>query len=573
MSPPAQVEFELPAERVPVLVLHAAALVAVLRSNAEDAVPLRIVVATGVLDELLEHEARYWRRAAVAAEITGDGRVLKPAVAVAALLGAASLDEAAELVARVPDLEEVALGERRRWARWLYGLYPEGEDGRLGPLQPDLLAETHVTVQLTRDPALARSCLKDLSDRQAEHAMTVLAQAWVHHPDVRHLIAAALRHDLGGLTLPAAQAAIQTRPELGSVLAEALADVPASLTTLMGIAEALPHPSVVLAQADVAVTARVRQMLPAGSEPQTVARWADRAGMRLAAAGRPTEALQVTQEAVDIYRDLDAASPDLYRPDLARALDNLAVWLWELGHTADALPVTREAVGIYQKLAGISPDRYRPDLARALDNLGVWLSELGEPLEALPVTQEAVVIGRELEAQSPGFRDHNLAQALGNLGVRFSELGRPDEALPVTQEAVETYRELTETSPDRYRPDLARALDNLGVRFSELGRPDEALPATQEAVEIYRELTATSPDRYRPDLARALDNLGVRFSELGRRPKRSPSPKTLSLSAVSWQRPAPIGTALTLPVPLTMPASGSGHWDARQTRFHWPRKQ
>ena len=144
--------------------------------------------------------------------------------------------------------------------------------------------------------------------------MTVLAQAWVHHPDVRHLIAAALRHDLGGLTLPAAQTAIQTRPELGSVLAEALADVPASLTTLMGIAEALPYPSVVLAQADVAVTSRVRQMLPAGSEPQTVARWADRAGMRLAAAGRPTEALQLTQEAVNIYRDLDAASPDSTAP-------------------------------------------------------------------------------------------------------------------------------------------------------------------------------------------------------------------------------------------------------------------
>lgn len=48
-------EFVLPADRVPVLVLHAAALVAVLRSIPEHVMPLRIVVAAGVLDELLEH--------------------------------------------------------------------------------------------------------------------------------------------------------------------------------------------------------------------------------------------------------------------------------------------------------------------------------------------------------------------------------------------------------------------------------------------------------------------------------------------------------------------------------------
>ena len=121
--------------------LHAAALVAVLRSTADSEMPLRVVVASGVLDEVLEHEARYWRRIAIAADLTGDGQILKPVVAVAALLGAASLDEAAELVARVPDLAEEALSERRRWARWLHGLYPAGVNGHLGPLQPDLLAE------------------------------------------------------------------------------------------------------------------------------------------------------------------------------------------------------------------------------------------------------------------------------------------------------------------------------------------------------------------------------------------------------------------------------------------------
>lgn len=42
IAPPASVEFELPRARVPVLVLHAAALVAVLRSTTDSEMPLRI---------------------------------------------------------------------------------------------------------------------------------------------------------------------------------------------------------------------------------------------------------------------------------------------------------------------------------------------------------------------------------------------------------------------------------------------------------------------------------------------------------------------------------------------------
>ena len=86
-------------------------------------------------------------------------------------------------------------------------------------------------------------------------------------------------------------------------------------------------------------------------------------GVRFSELGRPADALPVTEEAVAIYRELAAASPDRYRPDLARSLNNLGVRFSELGRPADALPVTEEAVAIYRELAAASPDRYRPDLA------------------------------------------------------------------------------------------------------------------------------------------------------------------------------------------------------------------
>ena len=42
---------------------------------------------------------------------------------------------------------------------------------------------------------------------------------------------------------------------------------------------------------------------------------------------------------------------------------------------------------IYRELAAAYPDRYRPDLAISLSNLGAQFSELDRPAEALPVTR------------------------------------------------------------------------------------------------------------------------------------------------------------------------------------------
>ena len=518
---PERVEFELPPHRVPVLVLHTAALVAVLRFRDNPAVSLHLAVAQDLSDELLEHEARYWRRTAIRAGLPEDGALLKPAVAAAALLGADNLAEAANLLVRVPDLADTSQTQRRSWARWLYGLYPADREGRLGSLQPDLLAETHVVEQLAADTDLAKACLRDLPRSQAEHALTVLARAWAHQDDAERFIADALNADLAHLAMPAAQVALQTRSDLGRLLAEALQDASAPQDVLIDVAEALPYPTVVLAQAHVAATMRVRRSLPPDADPATVAKWSNRAGLMLSQLGRPADALPVTEEAVAIRRDLAAANPARYRPDLAASLSNLGVRFSELGRPADALPVTEEAVAIRRDLAAANPALYRSDLARSLSNLGVSFSELGRPADALPAEQEAVAIRRDLAAANPARYRPDLADSLSNLAIRFSELGRPADALPVTEEAVAIHRDLAAANPDRYRPDLADSLTNLGSAFSELGRPADALPADQEAVAIHRDLAAANPDRYRPDLAASLSNLGRQVLRAGPPRRRS----------------------------------------------------
>ena len=378
VPPPAGAEFGLPPGRVPVLVLHAAALVAVLRSMESPLGRLRVAVTSGVLGELLQHEARYWRRTAAVSGLTPDGRVLKAVVASLILLGAEDADEAEEVAGRVPDLAGASAGELRRWGRWLSGLYPAGADGRLGLVQPDLLAEHHAVTCLAGDPVLARAVLSGLDGGQAVQALTVLARAWELHEEAGPVIEAALCADLAGLAVPAAEVAIATQPRAGAVLAEALEDAPATVEDLARIAEALPYPSVAAAGAHLAVVLRIRRELPPGTSRADAARWAHLCGVLLSQAGRLADALPVTEEAVALYRELAAALPDRYNPDLARSLTDLGIRFSELGRRADALPVTEEAVALYRELAAL-PRRYNPDLARSLTDLGIMFLRAGPP--------------------------------------------------------------------------------------------------------------------------------------------------------------------------------------------------
>ena len=79
--------------------------------------------------------------------------------------------------------------------------------------------------------------------------------------------------------------------------------------------------------------------------------------------GRAEDALAASEEAVAIYRELAAARPDAFRPDLARSLNSLSADLSGLGRAEDALAASEEAAGIYRELAAARPDAFRPDLA------------------------------------------------------------------------------------------------------------------------------------------------------------------------------------------------------------------
>jgi hypothetical protein len=525
---PERAEVILPSGPVPILVLHVAALLAVLNvKDHEPTDPVKVVADERVLDELLVHEKAFWLGAAQTAHLTGPGGidsvVLSQAVTVACLFAVSSEAEAERLLQRVPGLEDSSALIRRRIARWLRQLYPpdasasaSATPGWWGFLQPDLVAERHVVGQLVADADLAATCLRGLGREQALRPLTLLARACSHYAGAPALLASALRADLAGLGVPAIEVAVQAGGPVGQVLRAVLADAPASLEELIIIQEAIPYPTLVLAAADATVTERIMRDLPDDIAPAERAHWADTLSTRLAQAGKLDQAIAPAQQAVTIYRDLAAADPGRHRPDLAAALANFGVRLHRLGHLPDAVAAAEEAITIRREFAQADPGRHLTDLAISLSNLGADFAELGKPSEALTAVQEAVGIHRQLAEINPGRYLDKLAGSLVNLAAMFSMVGETADARSSAEEAAGIFFVLARAHPDQYLPELATSLATLGALLADLGHVRDAFLPSAHAVALYRQLAEINPDRYQLELALSLTNLGTVLSELGR---------------------------------------------------------
>ena len=75
-----------------------------------------------------------------------------------------------------------------------------------------------------------------------------------------------------------------------------------------------------------------------------------------------------------IRRELAAARPDAFRPDLAMSLNNLSVLLAGLGRREEALATIQEAVETYRELAARWPDAYQHELEQS-SRVVAWLEQ------------------------------------------------------------------------------------------------------------------------------------------------------------------------------------------------------
>jgi tetratricopeptide (TPR) repeat protein len=402
-------------EDAPVLRLHAAALVAVLGgpTDGHD--------RGDVLGEVLSHERRYWRVSAArhridlpADDLESDA-LLARVVAVAALFGADDEHAVADLVRRaLPGTTDNAADPAagRRWARWLSGLYPAEDQaaGRLGTLQPDLLAE-HLAVRVLTDSTQQQRAMlfRGLAVGQAVQALTLLGRAAADparadSADVDGFIGEALAADVPTMAEAVVRVAVQFPGRYASRMATLLAErPPPDLGWLRDLAQRVPYPSLELHRLALAlITLIVSNDMAAPAADR--AKWRDGHAVRLAEAGRRADALRTSGEAVDLYRELVELNRDAYLPDLARSLTNHATFLAEAGQWADALRTSGEAVDLYRELVELNRDAHLPNLARSLWAVG-WIALMLDDREQAPsaiqAAAEAVRIYTELATAEP----------------------------------------------------------------------------------------------------------------------------------------------------------------------------
>ena len=488
-------------------------------------------------------------------------------LALATLTAAADQPCATSLLAALPNQAEVTRIGAEALVVWAHRLY--AGPGYWNPLRPDLLAEQHLADTAQLSP-LATTAARLAAGQHWEAGLLTqllaeLTRGAPNQPALRaaldELLAAALPR-IVHLAVTADHAELADLASLALQLAPQ-PDLAASL------ADQMPQHSVQLA--DLAATLTSQQVTQyraraIDGQPDAADRLAgslNNLSVRLADLGRPEEALAAIEEAVTIRRELAAARPDAFRPDLAGSLTNLSNAagrpgpaggragrdrgshrhlpgagrgppgrvpsrpgpvadqpvgrLGDLGRREEALAAIQEATGIYRELAAARPDAFRPGLATALNNLSLRLGGLGRPEEALAAIQEAVTIRRELAAARPDAFRPDLALSLNNLSNRLGDLGRREDALAASEEATGIYRELAAARPDAFRPRPGRVAEQPVGRLGGLGRAEDALAASEEATGIYRELAAARPDVFRPDLAGSLNNLSIRLAGLGRR--------------------------------------------------------
>ena len=153
-------------------------------------------------------------------------------------------------------------------------------------------------------------------------------------------------------------------------------------------------------------------------------------------------------------------------------------------HTKERL--YRLALSRRRQLAAASPDEYMPDVAGTLNGMGKLLREIGKIDDAKPCFQEALRIYRNLSQSHPEIHMPGTAITLNNLGALYAHTGYPDEGLSYYKESLGIYREFFKRYPSAYARDYQTALIGMIGVCEKLEMEERIKECRQEIEEITR---------------------------------------------------------------------------------------
>jgi nucleoside phosphorylase/tetratricopeptide (TPR) repeat protein len=176
-------------------------------------------------------------------------------------------------------------------------------------------------------------------------------------------------------------------------------------------------------------------------------------------------------------------------PDVAVALNGLAILYFEQGKHAEAEPLFKRALAIWEQQFGSE----HPDVAVALNGLASLYSMQGKYKEAELLFKRAQRIMKSI----PVRRD--VTYSLNNLATLYQKQGKYAEAEPLFKRALAIREEMFGPG----HPDVATSFNNLAILYQQQGKYAEAEPLLKRALAIREEIFGPG----HPDVASSLNGL------------------------------------------------------------------
>lgn len=227
-----------------------------------------------------------------------------------------------------------------------------------------------------------------------------------------------------------------------------------------------------------------------GAEHLDVAKTLVFVGMNSYDQGRHEDAERYLRDAIAMQRRLLDDSP---HPDLADALNNLALVLWDANEYDQVEALYREALAMNRELY----DDTHPTIAVTLNNLAFMLHDKGDYDEA--ETQFRHVI--EMRREALGDEHPEVALAMNNLAFLLYDKGDREAAMTMARNSLAMYQRLF---PDGH-PNLAAGLTNVARWLIDDGEVDESEGMLLDALAMQRSLLGHEHPR-----------IGVTMTELAR---------------------------------------------------------
>ena len=307
----------------------------------------------------MRHEYSYWRRTYGGTDDALPERSVFHEAAVCLTLLSAVDSRAGVLLGAVAELgrDGAALNRMSRTLKTCIG----EPDGRL-TLRPDPVADQLTVDVLSASPGLLGSLLPLIDDDERTALAVSLNRAGAAD---EALATAQLRAAIGidpQLLEPTLQVAtLQGGPALTALeqlAADRGSELPADLDDQVPDHILLRGLRWRLAERRLAAVLEEPE-----AEPQAIGALLDRVATAAAEAGQHERGLEAARQAVDCYRALAEARPEVFLPNLAAALNNLSNQQSDNGDRAGALASIQEAAGHYRALAEARPEVFLPNLA------------------------------------------------------------------------------------------------------------------------------------------------------------------------------------------------------------------